>query len=119
MNKFQRNIFKFQRKLYYRFHGHGRYKTHSQYVYDLYTQCLKPNRSLDLESNISAIETFIAKQVIKSDYEIVRNINDSPDTLKSWRKRVADHKGLSVETYRFGIIFYNEGFKKQAHILNM
>jgi hypothetical protein len=117
MNKLQNKIFKFRRKFYYYFRGHGKYKTHSQYVYDLYTQCLKPNRYLDLESYISKIEDFIARQSIKCDYMIMRNINSSPETLKEWRKRISDHNGLSVEIYRLGIIFYNEGFKKQEHVI--
>lgn len=110
-------MFKLRRKFYYRFYGHGRYKTHSQYVYDLYTQCLKPYRRLDLESYISKIKNFIAEQAIQSDYEIFNNINSSPKDLEAWQKKVSEHKGLSVETYRLGIIFHNEGFKKQNHVM--
>jgi len=111
------NLFKVRRKGYYRFCGNGKYKTHSQYVYELYTKCLKPYSSVDLENYIYIIEKFISEQAIKSDYKIVQNINSSPKKLLEWKQMTAEHTGLSVETYRLGIIFYSDGFAKQAHVL--
>ena len=116
-NSIKNNLFRHRRRAFYRFFGKGKYKTHSQYVYNLYTQCLKPYGSVDLDNYVYIIEKFIGEQAIKSDYEIVRDINSSTKQYEEWRNKVAQHTGLSVETYRLGIIFFSADFAKQAHVL--
>ncbi|MDD4142248.1 MAG: hypothetical protein PHR20_05600 [Bacteroidales bacterium] len=97
-------LFGLRRKAFYFFRGDGRYRTHSPFVYHFY---------LALQNDVNDIPSLLKYL----EYELCNDINNNPETLKTWKEKVIHHNGLSIETYRFGIIVHSDKFAKQNHIL--
>ena len=114
----------------YRRKAQGKYHLHSPLVYDLYEKVLEPSLSFrpkrsGVEKSLDArLKAFINDNplIFKSDdvVMIVKDIHRCKQNEADWGRLVADEKvRLSIDCWRFGIVFIMDRIKKEHYILKV
>ena len=114
----------------YRRKAQGKYHLHSPLVYELYEKVLEPSLSFrakrsGVEKSLDArLKNFINDNplIFKSDdmVMIVRGIHRNKQNEADWERLIADKKvRLSIDCWRFGMIFVMERIKKEHFILKV
>ena len=114
----------------YRRKAQGKYHLHSPMVYDLYEKVLEPSLSFrakrsGVEKSLDArLKAFVNDNplIFKSDdvVMIVKDIHRSKQNEADWERLKADEKvRLSIDCWRFGIVFIMDRIKKEHYILKV
>ena len=104
----------------YRRKAQGKYHLHSPMVYELYEKVLeKPYDELDKN-----LEAFINDNplIFKDNDEvmIVKDIHRDKRTEADWERLKNDEKvRLSIDCWRFGLVFIMDRIKKEHYILKV
>ena len=104
----------------YRWKAQGKYHLHSPLVYDLYEKVLeKPYTELDKN-----LEAFVNDNpLIFKDNDtvmIVKDIHRSKQNEKDWETLISrENVKLSIDCWKFGIIFVMDRLKKEHYILKV
>lgn len=114
----------------YRRKAQGKYHLHSPLVYDLYEKVLEPCRDASHASAVSyasldeRLKAFVNDNplIFKNDdvVMIVKNIHRNRQNEEDWERLRADEKvRLSIDCWRFGMIFIMDRIKKEHYILKV
>ena len=120
----------------YRRKAQGKYHLHSPLVYDLYEKVLEPSTSFRAKSrNLRHDELFydVLDKRLKSFINdnplifkdddvvmIVKDIHRNRQNEADWEKLIADEKvRLSIDCWRFGMVFIMDRIKKEHYILKV
>ena len=114
----------------YRRKAQWKYHLHSPMVYDLYEKVLEPSLSFrakrsGVEKSLDArLKAFINDNplIFKSDdvVMIVKDIHRCKQNEADWERLVADEKvRLSIDCWRFGMVFIMDRIKKEHYILKV
>ena len=120
----------------YRRKAQGKYHLHSPLVYDLYEKVLEPSTSFLAKSrNLRHDELFydVLDKRLKSFINdnplifkdddvvmIVKDIHRNRQNEADWEKLIADEKvRLSIDCWRFGMVFIMDRIKKEHYILKV
>ena len=104
----------------YRRKAQGKYHLHSPLVYDLYEKVLqKPYDELDRN-----LETFVNDNplIFKDDdvVMIVKDIHRNKTNEADWNRLKADEKvRLSIDCWKFGLIFIMDRIEKEHYTLKI
>lgn len=107
----------------YRLKSQGKFRLHSPFVFDFYQQVLdKMNHENWREELDNKVETFLLskKDVFLEDDKVVirHDIHGSKENEKEWNEMIkADEARLTIDCYRFGIVFNMKRKEKQHFIL--
>ena len=112
----------------YRRKAQGKYHLHSPMVYDLYEKVLEPCCKDALHASHDMLDKklkdFINDNplIFKSDdvVMIVKDIHRSKANEADWERLKNDEKvRLSIDCWRFGIVFIMDRIKKEHYILKV
>ena len=120
----------------YRRKAQGKYHLHSPLVFDLYEKVLEPSTSFRAKSRnlrhdelfydvlYKRLKDFINANslIFKSDdvVMIVKDIHRNKQNEADWERLKNDEKvRLSIECWRFGMIFVMDRIKKEHYILKV
>ena len=114
----------------YRRKAQGKYHLHSPLVYELYEKVLEPSLSFrakrsGVEKSLDArLKAFInANPLIFKDDDvvmIVKDIHRDKQNEADWDRLRADEKvRLSIDCWRFGMVFIMDRIKKEHYILKV
>ena len=120
----------------YRRKAQGKYHLHSPLVYDLYEKVLEPSTSFRAKSrNLRHDELFydVLDKRLKSFINdnplifkdddvvmIVKDIHSDKQNEADWERLRADEKvRLSIDCWRFGMVFIMDRIKKEHYILKV
>ena len=109
----------------YRRKAQGKYHLHSPLVYDLYEKVLEPSRRDASHASLEErLKAFINDNplIFKSDdvVMIVKDIHRSEQNEADWERLRADEKvRLSIDCWRFGMVFIMDRIKKEHYILKV
>ncbi|MBE6335565.1 MAG: hypothetical protein E7066_02660 [Lentimicrobiaceae bacterium] len=107
----------------YRFSSQGKFRLHSPFVYDLYEEVLdKMTRENWREELNDKLNFFLMnkKDVFhKNDVVIIKyDMHRSKENEREWNEMINDDStDLSIDCYRFGLLFKMERKEKQHFIL--
>ena len=104
----------------YRWKAQGKYHLHSPLVYSLYENVLEKQYD-DLEKNL---ETFINDNPLVFNDEdavmIVKDIHRNKQNEKDWEALInRENVRLSIDCWKFGMIFVMDRLKKEHYILKV
>ena len=98
---------------------------HSPMVYDLYEKVLEPSRRDALNASLEEkLKDFVNDNpLIFKDNDtvmIVKDIHRGKQNEADWERLIADEKvRLSIDCWRFGMIFVMDRIKKEHYILKV
>ena len=104
----------------YHWKAQGKYHLHSPLVYSLYENVLEKQYD-DLEKNL---ETFINDNPLVFNDEdavmIVKDIHRNKQNEKDWEALInRENVRLSIDCWKFGMIFVMDRLKKEHYILKV
>ena len=104
----------------YRRKAQGKYHLHSPLVFDLYERVLEKPFD-DIDKNL---KDFINDNtlIFNEDYVvmIVKDIHRGKQNERDWERLIGDEKvRLSIDCWKFGMIFVMERLKKEHYILKV
>ncbi len=104
----------------YRIKAKGKYHLHSPLVFSLYENVLEKPYD-DLENNLDAFihdNPLIFKD--EDAVTVVKDIHRSRQDEKDWETLInRDNVRLSIDCWRFGIVFVMDRIKKEHYILKV
>lgn len=108
----------------YRKKAKGEYRLHSPLVFDLYEKVLENKGKFSYEELEERLKTYVCdNQLIFNDedyFMIVKDIHRNKKNEACWKSLVNDEKvRLSIDCWRFGIIFVMKRIKKEHYILKI
>ena len=108
----------------YRRKAQGKYHLHSPMVFDLYEKVLEPCRDASHASLDEKLKAFVNDNplIFKSDdvVMIVKDIHRNKQNEADWERLKNDEKvRLSIDCWRFGMIFVMNRIKKEHYILKV
>ncbi len=107
----------------YRFKSQGKFRLHSPFVYDFYEDVLDKmnheNWRGELESRLDFFLSNKRDVFLEDDGVIIKyDIHRSKGNEKEWNEMIKnDDVKLSIDCYRFGLLFNMERKEKQHFIL--
>lgn len=107
----------------YRFKSQGKFRLHSPFVYDFYEDVLDKmnheNWRRELESRLDFFLSNKRDVFLEDDGVIIKyDIHRSKGNEKEWNEMIKnDDVKLSIDCYRFGLLFNMERKEKQHFIL--
>lgn len=107
----------------YRLKSQGKFRLHSPFVYDFYVEVLDKMNCENWKEKLNEnLESFLSskKDVFLEDDEVVirYDIHNSKENEKEWNDKINDDETtLSIDCYRFGLIFKMQRKEKQHFIL--
>ena len=118
----------------YRFHAQGKYHLHSPMVFDLYENILEPscrdalhafmNDDIFYDDLDKRLKSFVKDNplIFKEDdvVMIVKDIHRDKRNERDWDKLRSEEKvRLSIDCWRFGLVFIMDRLKKEHYILKV
>ena len=112
------------RFLRYRKKAQGKYHLHSPLVFDLYEKVLKNKGEFSYEELEERLKAFVNDNPLifnDNDYfMIIKGIHRDKVSEAYWKALVSNEKvRLSIDCWRFGMIFVMKRIKKEHYILKI